>query len=58
MAAFSSTGRGGEPWFVEYAEIARIDVWTIRFVFRGDELSLEIYGRSSSGLFRLEGAAE
>src|SRR3989304_3341107 len=38
MATFRSMGRGGRPRFVEYAEIARIDVWTIRFVFRGDEL--------------------
>ena len=47
-----------DTFVVEYDEIARIDVWTIRFVFRGDQLSLQIHGRSSPGLFRLKGVAE
>jgi hypothetical protein len=36
-------------------EIARIDLWTLRFVFHDDALSLQLYGRSS---FDLKGTAE
>jgi CubicO group peptidase (beta-lactamase class C family) len=43
---------------VEYDEIARIDAWTLRFVFRGDEVSLQLYSPSSPGLFSLKGRAE
>ena len=52
-------GEWTEPdtFVVEYDEIARIDAWTLRCVFRGDRLSLQIYGRSSPGLFDLEGTS-
>jgi hypothetical protein len=47
-----------DTFVVEYDEIARIDAWTMRCVFRGDELSLQLYGLSTPGLFDLEGKAE
>jgi CubicO group peptidase (beta-lactamase class C family) len=46
-----------DTFVVEYDEIARIDAWTMRFIFRGDQLSLQIYGQSSPGLFDIEGTA-
>jgi len=47
-----------DTFIVDYDEIGRIDAWTLRFVFRGDDLSLQLYGRSSPGLFSLNGTAE
>jgi CubicO group peptidase (beta-lactamase class C family) len=47
-----------DVFVVEYDEIARINSWTMRFKFRGQELSLQIYGRSSAGLFDLKGTQQ
>jgi len=44
-----------DTFVVEYDEIARIDAWTMSFVFRGNQLSLQVYGHSTPGLFHLEG---
>jgi len=53
-------GEWTEPdtFVVEYDEIARIDAWSMSFVFRGDKLSLQLYSQSSPGLFSLQGVAE
>ncbi len=47
-----------DTFVVEYDEIARIDAWTMSADFRGDQMSLQVAGRSSPGVFRLEGTAE
>jgi hypothetical protein len=44
-----------DAFVIEYDEVARIDAWTMRFRFRGENLSLQIYGRSSAGLYDLKG---
>ena len=50
-------GRGewteDDTFVVEYDEVARIDAWTMRFKFSGDDLSLQVYGRSSAGVVKL-----